>query len=65
MASELLRKNVKVYAQGGFAVGVCIADYRIDGERRMEVRTHNAIAYIENPGIIFVEDEVEFPKIED
>jgi hypothetical protein len=64
MASELIGKQVKVYAQGGFAVGVCESDYWVDGRRCMTVKTQNAVAHIDTPGIIFVEDDVKFPKLE-
>jgi hypothetical protein len=65
MASEMIGKQVKVYAQGGFAVGTCVSDHWYDGHRFMTIKTQNATAYIDNPGIIFVEDDVKFPKLED
>ena len=65
MASELIGKQVKVYAQGGFAVGTCERDYWEEGRRYMTVKTQNATAHIDTPGIIFVEDDVKFPKLED
>ena len=66
MESNLTGKRVKVYAQGAFATGTFVNEDIIDGVIHIEVRTDSSMtAYIINPGIIFVEDDVKFPKLED
>jgi hypothetical protein len=70
MASELNilnhfeGKRVKVYAQGGFAVGKCVHDSL--STRMMVVETDKGDqAYCYDYGIVFVEGEATFPKLED
>ncbi len=67
--SSLVGRRVKVYKDGGFAVGAVLVDRYVTGMGGVTSRTlvlntkKDEKVMVDNPGLIFVSPEPEFPSI--